>query len=447
MLRLISILILCISLTPTQAQESQQDTIQRCLIELKSTDPKIRQRALLLLGKFDNSLVLQASESALSDPDAQVRQTAIVNLSGSFLASRLRNPTAVIKLLQDPNLHNRRLVASNLLRSLIYRVTLSPKAEQAEVAQIIAQALKDPDAKLRLILLNNFYALKGLLNETAFRHLCTDEDAKIQIKALEYMNRSLPQPQLIQAAEQLHTHKDDRIRMRLIKVIARHSSTRSILQKMTQDKNSEIALLANLSLGSSHNVDPIIQTITSKNVSPELMQQAFRIIYRQAKGKSFTFQCLKSDSETLRFYALQNIIRYGETPDRITLFRLINDSSSRIRELIISEINLLEPSTEEIISLTESEYANVLGLALEFISKQKKLSDLREPLIGLLLNDTIKVRQGALVLLWYFKDPERYDFIEQGLSDESPEIRKYANDILLFDKSPQAQKILLDKAE
>ena len=101
-------------------------------------------------------------------------------------------------------------------------------------------------------------------------------------------------------------------------------------------------------------------------------------------------------------------------------------------------------SNEELIQLTESAHSDVQALSLSHISQLKSLGPLRESLVGFLLNDTIKTRQGALILLWHFKDAERYDFIEQGLSDESPDIRKIARDLLNFDKSPQAQQILLD---
>ena len=426
------------------AQTTQQDTIQRCLQELRSTDPDIRQRALLLLGKFDNMLVLKASEDALADPNDKVRQTAVVNLSSPLLSNRIRNPSAVLRLLQDENLHTRRLVASNLLRPLIFRISLERESAKTNAAKFIAAALHDPDDKLRLILLDNFYSLKSLVSEKAFLHLCSDPNSMIQIKALEYLKRSISDEQLLKAADKLHKHPDKRIRMRLIQTISRKTIARPILKKMIQDPDSEISLLAKLSLGARENVSAIIETIKTSRVSPELMQQAFRIIFPHPQGKSFTEASLSSTNESLRYYALLTLIRYGKTPTRPQLFKLVHDSSSRIRELAITEINLLEMSNEELIQLTESDYSNVQALSLSHISQLKSLGPLRESLVGFLLNDTIKIRQGALILLWHFKDTERYDFIEQGLSDESPDIRKIARDLLNFDKSPQAQQILLD---
>ena len=432
---------LCIN---ASAQVSQQDTIQRCLIELRSTDPHIRQRALLLLGKFDNTLVLKASEDALADPNDKVRQTAVVNLSSPMLSNRIKNPNAVLRLLQDENLHTRRLVASNLLRPLIFRITLEKHSAKSNAAKFISSALHDPDDKLRLILLDNFYSLKSIVSEKAFLHLCSDPNSMIQIKALEYLKRSISDDQLIKAAEVLHKHPDKRIRMRLVQTISRKTVARPILKKMISDPDSEISLLAKLSLGARDNVTAIIDTITTSRVSPELMQQAFRIIFPHPQGKIFTETSLSSTNESLRYYALLTLIRYRKTPTRPQLFTLIHDSSSRIRELTITEINLLEMTNAELTQLTESDYSDVHALSLNHISQLKSLGSLRESLIGFLLNDTIKTRQGALILLWHFKDEERYDFIEQGLSDESPDIRKIARDLLNFDKSPQAQKILLD---
>ena len=61
--------------------ESEAETISKCLEDLNSKSVDIRKRAILILGKYSNSLARNAIIRSLKDPDADIRRSALVSLT------------------------------------------------------------------------------------------------------------------------------------------------------------------------------------------------------------------------------------------------------------------------------------------------------------------------------------------------------------------------------
>ncbi|MBO7620227.1 MAG: HEAT repeat domain-containing protein, partial [Victivallales bacterium] len=90
------------------ARETEEQTIAKCLRDLKSDDVDARRRAAMVIGKYRTLATEMAVIQCLRDPDRQVRQSALVSLTEErFLPAAARMD--VFRLLLDSDVHIRRL--------------------------------------------------------------------------------------------------------------------------------------------------------------------------------------------------------------------------------------------------------------------------------------------------------------------------------------------------
>jgi HEAT repeat protein len=110
------------------------------LQELKDTDPKVRLKAVKLLGSVPNKEAVQALAGALEDPDAAVAEQAAVGLRGVGPAASAAVP-ALVKRLKDPPSEAFREAAVTALGSI------GPKA--AAAAPLLVEQLRRQGAPVK----------------------------------------------------------------------------------------------------------------------------------------------------------------------------------------------------------------------------------------------------------------------------------------------------------
>ncbi|MBP1583757.1 MAG: HEAT repeat domain-containing protein, partial [Victivallales bacterium] len=169
---LLAVFILMSANQPALAQETEKDTVRRCLEDLQSQDAAVRRRGALVVGKYDVPEAREALSRCLGDEDVQVRRSALVSLAeGHNLPEEVKMP--VMRRLADADVEVRRLVSSMLPECLGAMRRIMPvqaggpgglpsgfgpvnndkkrefsEAEQAEIKALISGGLKDEDASV-----------------------------------------------------------------------------------------------------------------------------------------------------------------------------------------------------------------------------------------------------------------------------------------------------------
>ena len=94
----------------SQPQESESETIEKCLQDLKSDSIPVRKRAVLILGKYSNPIASKAIIRSLEDYDATIRRSALVSITEKPITPDAVEP--VLKMIGDGDVHIRRIASS-----------------------------------------------------------------------------------------------------------------------------------------------------------------------------------------------------------------------------------------------------------------------------------------------------------------------------------------------
>ena len=187
-----------LSLLPSVYAETEEQTVSRCIEDIRSGELARRRRAAMVIGKYSSPAAIEAVLLCLKDADSQVRQSALVSLTEDHsLPPEARMP--VMRMLQDGNVHIRRLASSMLPDCMGVRmrgharfpgnmhVTAggSRSAEEIEEAsRLVNLALKDQDPSVRLNVLNASFCYPFPLEQSALEAFFGDESELVRIMAV-----------------------------------------------------------------------------------------------------------------------------------------------------------------------------------------------------------------------------------------------------------------------
>ena len=422
--------------------ETENETISKCLTDLKSKDVDKRRRAVLILCKYQSSEVYQSLIPSLSDPDSKVRESVVIG----FIESRMMMRNAAMPILRrllDTNVHTRRMVSSTLLP----RITFYLHGHREESTKILRKAIKDKDAIVRKNLINNYYTLRRNLSTADFSHLLADPSSEIRFLALTKLSQVLAFEDLTPYLDKLIVDKDKKIRAQILKSLGGFGvSGRKYLTLMAKDEDTGIAARAMAYTRNEQYLDAIFQIILSSASPSDLIVDLTQIIINwNEKSQQFVYKLLEHADETRRFAALSAINRMRKTIPQKTLLKLVGDDSSRVRKLSTSLLTQTKVSAKIVSSLALSDYKDVRAQALRLaVRNSADNSSMIEALYDLMLDEEITIRVKALQAIWMCNAPDKYDIYSQSLTDSEPMIRDMAARMLLGSDEPEAKKLIED---
>ncbi len=187
------------ALAAVPGHESEAETIQKCLADVRRDDVGRRRRAVMILGKYRALPAVDAVIACLRDPDAEVRRSAAVAVSEWDVVPQAAQ-AAVVTLLGDESVQVRRVASSMLPEILGGRFGLGdavilvdrealeasvPRAQVTEVGEALNRALGDADATVRRNVLTAAQFLPGVLRQETLEPALHDPDREVRLLAVQ----------------------------------------------------------------------------------------------------------------------------------------------------------------------------------------------------------------------------------------------------------------------
>ena len=287
--------ILCVAMAAGRAyggedaavkRETEDQTIAKCLRDLKSDDVAARRRAAMVIGKYQTPEAEAAVIQCLRDPDRQVRQSALVSLTEErFLPAQARMD--IFRLLRDPDVHIRRLASSMLPEAsgVMIRGSVQingnivirsggdrSEADNAEVLGILNEALDDDDFSVRRNVLAAARYFPQPLDMSRLEKFFHDDSAEVRVLALTLYGRSrnMDARQVLKAVAPLAEDPEPTVRQEVARFADRLGKPGDeILKKLLDDRDTAVKVEAVRAYANHLNdkaFDPLAKLILDENV-------------------------------------------------------------------------------------------------------------------------------------------------------------------------------------
>lgn len=425
--------------------ETEQQTIAKCIVDLKSKDVNVRRRAVLILCKYQSKDgVLDNLIPLLDDSDSKVRESVVVGfIEGRMMPRQAAMP--ILRRLVDSNVHTRRMVSSTLLPRIIPRISFYSPNSSEQVEEILSKGVKDKDAIVRKNLINNFYILRRHLPTENFFPLLVDESSEIRLLAITKLAHSLSYESLAPYLDELVVDKDKKIRSQVLKSLGGFGKLgKEYLKIMAQDKEPTIAARA-MAYTRNESYLPEIYKIIGNSSSPsDLVIDLTQVILDwNDDSRKFVKKLLGNTDETRRYAALKAMNRMREDVEQKELLKLVEDDSSRVRKLATSLLVKTKLNSKIASNLAISDYKDVREQALRVaVRGSRQHPEMLDALYDLMLDEEITIRTKALQAIWMCNAEDKYEIYQQSLTDSEPVIRDMAARMLLSSNEPRARKLI-----
>ena len=431
----------------SQVQESEAETIARCLRDLRSNDLERRRAASLVIGKYDTAESRQAVLDCLRDEDKVIRQNALVSL---IEEDRMINPEAgreIILLLRDPDVHIRRIASSQLGRAasrnvrisganVIIRgnlVTAEQEAQDDQVKQIINEALLDEDASVRRNVLLAADYFPGLLNCVSLETFFEQDSLELLILALRAYKFCPGDNALkaILAEKLLQKNNDPQLRYEIVYLAANLGEEgEGLLQLLAKDPADAVRVAAIRILADNINEEnfKLLKTaILDESIAADLRRQLISPLRKYEPQNIELFkELLKSKDATLRIAAFRMfLMRRDETLTKEEFLNLLQDNNSEMRQLCIIALRRKKDffAAEEIFNLLKSPHQEVRSASFNFTANEEVLYKLAQMAI---MDENAEVRRNALQVFAKQRKEGYIDILCAAIEDDSPQVRDLA---------------------
>ena len=251
---------------------THEETINRALTDLQSSNVDTRVGSIMLLGKYEDPQALDGVVQGLSDVHVRVRRAALVSLVEIQAAMPPHAIEPMMLLLNDDDVEIRRMVSSslsmlvNLWNSYNRGSQLIPirPTLPLQVRQRFINAFLDEDVVVRRNMLNYYFYLGIQLPETVLLSLLRDEDDMVRLEALRLATRITRHSTVLKEAESLVADPLQSIRLLFANMLAMDRTGSAIpwLELLLKDENAEVVNEAELSLFRLQPNFPAAQRIT-----------------------------------------------------------------------------------------------------------------------------------------------------------------------------------------
>ena len=436
-------------------QDTEEETIAKCLDDLQSQDVNRRRRAAMLIGKYDTPEAEAAVVRCLSDEDAQVRQSALVALTeerGLPFGAGIQ----VFRLLKDDNVHIRRLASSILPEalgvSLSGPVSLNPelrlqaRGSRAEednllILKLMNEALHDEDASVRRNVLAASRYFSMPLSQRDLAPFLQDSDKELRCLALLAYQRIIGNE--AERAKEIAPLSGDpvpQVRSILCAVAASLGEAGSpILKRLFEDADANVRFEAISKYAQQFQPDSfsILQdAILDESIPASLrVKLCAQLRYFRKEAGDFAKSLLEHPNNSIKAAALQLFASnaFGELPTEY-LLSLVDSEDAEIRQ---STIRILQarlrnppPARDVIERLFASPYSNVRILALNLARSLPNKKEYEQLFLDAMLDDDVTVRKTALQSLTFLRPEGFEELLITSLEDEEAEIRETAANTL-----------------
>ena len=461
--------------------ESEAVTTAKCLADLDSPDVNKRRRAVMILGKYRSARAMEGVLRSLEDPDAEVRRSALVSMSEwPFLPMAARG--RILHRVVDKDVHVRRLASSMLpdaimgMRSMAGGVLAlggggtsgvmvfpnrGNQLPEAELRQVLNQALDDSDVTVKRNVLRLAPSLRGILTREKLEACFSHPDAQVRLLAVR-ATAGLRGHE-IERAKALNTlikDPDPLVRREVARALGRLGGAGfGGLEKLLNDTDSQVRLDAVRELVEKRHprgVELIKETVLDESLPAEERQGLVPYAGMYAKdAEGLLLELLDSPSAVIRAAALRTLSRLP-SPDRGLEFyaRYLDDDSIEVRQSagrilprLVARSGKIPGAKKETFTperlqgLLDSPHADVRVLAL-------RLASLLEPearedlLVDACLDSDTTVRCEAIRRLAMSGSPTGEDMAIRSLNDPDADIVKAAVEGLAMHPSPRGIKAL-----
>ena len=242
------------------ARETEEETIAKCLRDLKSEDVDARRRAAMVIGKYRTLATEMAVIQCLRDPDRQVRQSALVSLTEErFLPAAARMD--VFRLLLDSDVHIRRLAsamipeASGVMirgpvqirgNTVIQAGGNRSNDDNAEALLILNQALDDEDFSVRRNVLAAARYFPEPLEPERLVKFFKDDSKEVRALALaQYGRTPVAAEEAAKIIAPLANDPEPSVRLEVARLAGRYEKHGDdILAKLLEDKDVAVRVEA-----------------------------------------------------------------------------------------------------------------------------------------------------------------------------------------------------------
>ncbi len=471
-MRLLLAIALLLSL-PAAFCETEEQTISRCLEDIRSGELARRRRAAMVIGKYNTPAAVEAVVLCLKDADAQVRQSALVSLTEDrTMPMEARLP--VVRLLKDENVHIRRLASSVLpdcmgvkLRGRIsmagnLRIRAGAAYSQEELEELrtlVNGALADADSSVRMNVLNASFCYPFALDKNALLPFFKEESDLLRIMAVRaYFAPEDGGRANLEVLEALALDKSPQVRLELAKgVLVLMNDAEPILRKLATDTDNAVALAAIegcAKLRIPAGIDLISEAWEGSRFNESEKSSLCRVLRFYGENARPVLEKALASGGILGSQAMSMILGggFGEVPMELAIQGIASNAiDSRRAALMYLRRHGADLQDATLKDMLNSPYIEV-RLALVDILRTRKKSTVGDELAkDLCADDEIRVRNNALRLLSSIRPDGWVDILVLALQEEENRDLREAAAISLCaapreDKTIEALKAYLPNA-
>lgn len=448
-----------------EMRESQEQTISRCIRDLKSQDVAVRRRAALLLGKYSTPEAEVALLECLHDDDAQIRLGALVSLTEDHHALPMESNGEVLRLLADTDVHVRRLASSLLPMALsgisAQRIVIRGNVRfnrgglvTDEQRSALMRSLEDEDASVRKNVLTACRMCGVEVPHEKLRVFLRDESVEIRLLALQlYTRLSVKDSEALEEVAILADDSSVQVRLELCRCISQFGGNfEPILRKFLNDEASEIRVAAIGQLVRLHVPDGfelLTNALWNKELSIEMRKSLVDLLrlFPVMEAMDVYRRLLEDDSITLAGAAMLGLSRYGNGIEDISIFiPYLEHPNQTVAERALQgiRIRMAKITAKDVSSLVTSKNKAARDLAVRQGLVKLKKEDAEPILLEACMDDDQRIRLAALQQLARLRPDGWKDILIASLEDDDAQIQEAAATELCRIPLPDIKKALKD---
>ncbi len=442
---------------PGEAVEGEpeywEETVERAMENAGSENPEVRRSAVMLLGKYPVAQAQQAVVRALDDPDAGVRQAALVSL---FETRRIYLGDVAEKIVEragDSDAGIRR-IASSVLPMVMqgFPLTMSPRENRPvrqlprNLLSILQEAFLDEDTTVRRNMISNFSQLRVPIPEEVMAELLRDPDREVAIEALGAAATHFPGEFLAGEAAELVENPSRIFRLTLSRELARinHPSADEALGRLREDEDTEVRLEASVAFfrrsPTPDFYEELMGELEEVRGRHEVVINAIRsVTLLEGAAETFLQRWMKHPNPAFREEAIR--IYFARFPDSVEdgkIIALLDEDEQIIRQVALRFLTQRSPRVSPAIleAAAASRHVDVRRAAVRF-TRYTRTEASEEVLMELLLDDDRQVRVQALQEVGARQMEGWVDILVLSLRDSDSMIRQTALRGLFSEVNPE----------
>jgi HEAT repeat protein len=434
-----------------RVHETEAQTIAKCLRDLQDQSVDVRRRAIYVLGKYRTPQANAGMIRALQDEDAVVRQSALVSL-----AEQTRIPSSaalpVLRLLQDPDVHIRRIASTALpaVAAELSKRLRKPGPSAEEIARLVNETLRGQESGLRQDLLRLAHVFRSVLDPTALQACLEAQDPEVRRQGVHAASLTLPGPIFLKLATPLTGDGDARVRRELVQALPRTGKDAlPVLRKLADDPEPLVSALALRGLAQFGDPDvlPRLRQMLAdkKSPPPEEMAQILSFLPRYGEPGLAMLKELVVSEGPGQDTALRSLAYADRNIPADFFLPFCNSPDRKLRQAAGNALMMrgsqLDP--RDIKRLCASSHVDMRVISLRLL-RYLPQEDAQEALLDLLLDEDTGVRCGAIGEVCRRGGPDWELFLRQSLKDPAVEIRLASIKALMRRNDATSRQILTD---